>query len=72
VTNVPGDVVAGRDEVAIDGERVPVGRSFAAVATGERVVVVGSHGYVECDVNHGRGDEAFGLEPGDPVLVSTV
>jgi hypothetical protein len=32
-------------------------------------VTVGSHGYVECDVNRGRGDEAFGLGAGDPVEI---
>jgi hypothetical protein len=69
VTNVPGDAVAGRDSVRVNGESVPVGETFAAVAPGERLVTVGSHGYVECDVNRGRGDEAFGLEPGDAVVI---
>jgi hypothetical protein len=32
-------------------------------------VTVGSHGNVECDVNHGRGDEAFGVDVGDRVVV---
>ncbi len=65
VTNVPGDVLDDLETVLVDGEAVPVGRSFAAVDPGERVVTVGSHGNVECDVNRGRGDEAFGLAPGD-------
>ncbi|MFC4360093.1 S-adenosyl-l-methionine hydroxide adenosyltransferase family protein [Halobium salinum] len=67
ITNVPGDAVRGRESVSVDGERVPVGRSFAAVAPGDRLVTVGSHGYAECDVNRGRGAEAFGLAPGDAV-----
>ena len=67
ITNVPGAALPDLDSVAVNGERVPVGHSFAAVGTGERLVTVGSHGNVECDVNDGRGDEAFGLAPGDPV-----
>jgi hypothetical protein len=61
VTNVPGAFLAGRDAALVDGERAPVVDTFAAVAPGERLLTVGSHGYVECDVNRGRGDEAFGL-----------
>jgi S-adenosylmethionine hydrolase len=73
VTNVPGGALRDRDPVPdavlVNGERVPVGHSFAAVDPGERLVTVGSHGYVECDVNRGRGDEAFGLAPGDAVTI---
>ncbi|UVE48967.1 SAM-dependent chlorinase/fluorinase [Haloferax larsenii] len=69
ITNVPGEFVRGCDHVAVNGEEVPVGHTFEAVPRGERLVTVGSHGNVECDVNHGRGDEAFGLAPGDSVRV---
>ena len=69
VTNVPGEFLDGRETVAVNGERVPVGETFASVAPGERLVTVGSHGYVECDVNRGRGDDAFGLAPGDCVAL---
>lgn len=67
ITNVPGDVLADHDEATVNGERVPVGDSFAAVSEGDQLLTVGSHGYVECDVNRGRGDEAFGLATGDAV-----
>lgn len=71
ITNVPGNVLENRfgDEVAINGTAVPVERSYAAVAPGDRLVTVGSHGNVELAVNAGRGDEAFGLDPGDSVRV---
>ncbi|WP_435361258.1 SAM hydrolase/SAM-dependent halogenase family protein [Haloarchaeobius sp. DFWS5] len=69
ITNVPGDFLAGVDAVTVNGLQTPVGDTFAAVSPGERLVTVGSHGYVECDVNRGRGDEAFGLEPGDTVEI---
>ncbi len=67
VTNVPGRYLEGCDAVRANGDRVPVGDAFAAVGPGERLAVVGSHGYVELDVNQGRGDEAFALEAGDEV-----
>ncbi|WP_267642491.1 SAM hydrolase/SAM-dependent halogenase family protein [Haloarchaeobius amylolyticus] len=69
ITNVPGDFLAGASAVTVDGTRTPVGDTFAAVSEGDRLVTVGSHGNVECDVNQGRGDEAFGLAPGDTVVL---
>ncbi len=68
ITNVPGSVVDGAETVRVDGgDAVPVGETFASVPVGDRVATVGSHGNVELDVNRGRGDEAFGLTPGDGV-----
>jgi hypothetical protein len=69
ITNLPGTVLDGVDSVLVNGERVPAVESFAGVDHGERLVTVGSHGNVECDVNHGRGDEAFGIDVGDRVVV---
>jgi S-adenosylmethionine hydrolase len=54
----------------VDGDPTPVVRTFADVPPGDRLVTVGSHGYVECDVNDGRGASAFGLAPGDAVRFS--
>ena len=53
--------------VRVNGESTPVVRSYAHADAGARVVTVGSHGNVECAVNRGRGDEAFGLRVGDGV-----
>ncbi|EMA62908.1 SAM hydrolase/SAM-dependent halogenase family protein [Halorubrum lipolyticum] len=69
VTNVPGELIRGRDWVRINEELTPVAETFGAVDPGERLVTVGSHGYVECDVNDGRGDGAFDLRPGDSVRI---
>ncbi|WP_254763143.1 SAM hydrolase/SAM-dependent halogenase family protein [Natrinema marinum] len=69
ITNVPGSSLDGRERIAANGEVVPVGETFAAVPAGERLATVGSHGYVELDVNRGRGDEAFGLAAGDRVVL---
>ena len=67
ITNVPGELVRGRDWIRVDGDLTPVAETFGAVDPGERLVTIGSHGYVECDVNDGRGDGAFDLRPGDAV-----
>jgi len=69
VTNVPGGLIRGRDWVRINGDLTPVAETFGAVDPGDRLVTVGSHGYVECDVNDGRGDGAFDLRPGDEVRI---
>ncbi len=70
ITNVPGEVVEGTDELRVNGDLTPVVGTFADVPIGERLVTVGSHGYVELDVREGRGDEAFGLDLGADVLLS--
>jgi Uncharacterized conserved protein len=70
ITNIPGSVLDGRDEITVNGERVPVRDAYAALEPGERLVTVGSHGNVEFAVNQGRGDEAFGLGVGDIVELS--
>ncbi|MCQ4332151.1 SAM-dependent chlorinase/fluorinase [Natronomonas sp. F2-12] len=69
VTNVPGGILDGRETVEIDGKRRPVVPSYAHADPGTPVVTVGSHGNVECAVNRGRGEEAFGLAPGDTVRI---
>ena len=69
ITNVPGELLAGVESVTVDGVSTPVAETFAAVDRGEPLVTVGSHGYVECDVNQGRGDEYFGLTVGDSVEI---
>ncbi|MFB6111028.1 MAG: S-adenosyl-l-methionine hydroxide adenosyltransferase family protein [Halobacteriaceae archaeon] len=67
ITNIPGehlDELMGR-EVRVNGESVPVGRSYASVEPGARLVTIGSHQNVELAVNRGRGDAAFDLTVGD-------
>ncbi len=70
ITNVPGELVRDRDRVSVDDESVRVVETFASVPPGTRLVTVGSHGYVECDVNEGRGADAFDLAPGDRIRIS--
>ena len=72
ITNLPGRALDDRvgDSVRVNRDRVRVEPSYAHVDPGERVVTVGSHGNVELAVNRGRGDDAFGVEPGSPVDLS--
>jgi S-adenosylmethionine hydrolase len=67
ITNLPGEAVADRSAAVVDGRRVPVVDTFAAVDPGDPLVTVGSHGNVELDVNDGRGADWFGVAPGDAV-----
>jgi hypothetical protein len=72
VTNLPGELLDGRYDTAvrINGEPAPARRAYAAVAPGERLVCVGSHGNVELAANRERGEAAFGLAVGDRVHLS--
>ncbi|MFB6127619.1 MAG: S-adenosyl-l-methionine hydroxide adenosyltransferase family protein [Halolamina sp.] len=72
ITNLPSEVLAGVDRVAVNGTEAPAVDTFAAVDPGERLVTVGSHGNVECDVNRGRGAAAFDLAAGDEVVLRPV
>jgi S-adenosylmethionine hydrolase len=69
ITNVPGSVLDGRfgETVVVNGDRVPVARSYAHVGAGERLLTVGSHGNVELAANQGRGESVFGISVGDAV-----
>lgn len=70
VSNIPGHLISARDSVTANGIQAPVRRSYAAVEEGERLITVGSHGYVEFAVNRGRGDEGFDLQVGETVELS--
>ena len=67
ITNVPGEVLAGREEIVANETRTPVRRTYAECSPGERLVTVGSHGNVELAVNRGRGDRVFDLVTGERV-----
>ena len=72
ITNIPGPFLRPHfgDAVTVDGSRYPAAASYAAVAPGEAVVTVGSHGNVELAVNRGDGAAVFGVWAGDPVTVT--
>ncbi|NHN42374.1 SAM-dependent chlorinase/fluorinase [Halorubellus sp. JP-L1] len=69
ITNVPGRALEGVESVRVNDREVPAVATFAEVPVGQWLATVGSHGYVECDVNQGRGDRAFDLSSGDEVVL---
>ena len=71
ITNIPGMTITDRfrEDVTINGELAPARRTYATVEPGRRLVTVGSHGNVELAVNQGRGETAFDLAVGDPVVL---
>lgn len=72
ITNVSGSFVDGAfgGSIEVNGAVAPLERSYAHVDSGQRLVTVGSHGYVELAVNQGRGTEAFGLAAGADIHLS--
>ena len=70
ITNIPGEKLDGVGTAGINGESIPVVDTFDRVDRGGKLLTVGGHGYVECDINQGRGDDAFGLAPGDKIRLS--
>lgn len=70
ITNIPGGFGEFGMWVTVNGERVPVVRTYAAVDRGEPIVTVGSHGNLELAVHDGRGADAFGVSPGSSVRIS--
>ncbi|EMA51667.1 NAD operon protein [Halococcus morrhuae DSM 1307] len=74
ITNVPGEVLDDSfgDSITVNDEQAPVERSYAHVESGERLVTVGSHENVELAVNRGRGERAFDVGVGDPVVLTDV
>ncbi len=72
VTNVHRDLVGAARPRAVltrTGQVVPFGRTYADVAVGAPLALMGSAGYLEVAVNQGRGDELLGLRRGDEVQV---
>lgn len=72
ITNIPGQFLAGRygTRAHVNGESVPVARSYAHVAESSRLLTVGSHGFAELAVNGGRGDVAFDVAVGETVTLT--
>ncbi|MFB6187289.1 MAG: S-adenosyl-l-methionine hydroxide adenosyltransferase family protein, partial [Halobacteriaceae archaeon] len=71
ITNIPGSILEGHFDqtIFINGEEVPVRKTYATRPSGERLVTVGSHDNVELAVNQGRGDEAFNVTVGTEVYL---
>jgi S-adenosylmethionine hydrolase len=70
VTSARGSEVVGCLRATLAGRSVPVGATYASVAPGEALALVGSSGRVELAVRNGNARAQLGLRPGDPVLFS--
>lgn len=67
VTNIRGDRVAPSGAVRVGAHDIPLHRTFADVATGHALALVGSGGTLEIAVRDGRADSALGLARGAEV-----
>jgi len=72
ITNVPEAVLAGQQVwlATIAGHVLPGHRTYADVAAGKPLAMVGSHGFVEVAVHQGDARRVLGAGVGDPVEVS--
>ena len=71
ITNIEGQRVEGRKwRMELGSHHLQGQRTYGDVATGEPVVLIGSHGWVEIAVNGGSAREYFGVNPGETVTLS--
>jgi S-adenosylmethionine hydrolase len=66
VTNL---VMAHATEVRVGDRLIPLGRTYAEVAQGEPVALVGSSGLIEIAVRDGSAASSLGLSRGTTVSV---
>jgi S-adenosylmethionine hydrolase len=68
--NVLTNLVSRRAvSVRVNGRTVPVARTYADVAAGELVALVGSSGFIELAVRDGSASTALGAVSGDAVVL---
>lgn len=67
VTNVPAARLAGVRAVRIAGQTAPLLRTYADVAAGQLVALVGSYGLLEVAANGGDAARATGCGRGAPI-----
>jgi S-adenosylmethionine hydrolase len=70
VTNITGDQLIGRSVVELAGREIPVVRTYADVAPGEALALVGSGGRLEIAVRNGHAARVLGLARGSRVILS--
>jgi len=72
VTNIPEAVLANHPVwlATIVGHMLPGHRTYADVAPGKALALVGSHGFIEVAVHRGDARQLLGAKAGDPVEVS--
>jgi S-adenosylmethionine hydrolase len=71
ITNIQGGMLSGNYKVMLEGEKVPLGRTFAHVPLGSPITYIGSLGFLEIGVNKGRADIYFKAIIGSKVRVES-
>ncbi|HEY1546313.1 MAG TPA: SAM-dependent chlorinase/fluorinase [Kofleriaceae bacterium] len=66
ISDLPADDAG--DAIAIAGRRLPIGRGYDSVATGELLAYIGSARTIEIAVRDGRADRALDAPRGTPVV----
>jgi S-adenosylmethionine hydrolase len=66
ISDLPADDAV--DAIAVAGHRLPIGRDYASVATGELIAYVGSARTIEIAVRDGRADRVLDAPRGTPVV----
>lgn len=70
ITTLPGcRVLAQGWQIRVGNQVIPMGLTFSSVSPGERVALIGSHGWVEIAVNQGHAGQSLGLSVGDPITL---
>lgn len=75
ISNIPGEwLVDGRQWVATIAGRANIAlvRTYASVAPGAPLMLIGSHGYVELAVNRGSAAEVLGVTLGATLCLQPV
>ncbi len=67
LTDVPATACPAAKQATLRGRTVPTGRTYADVAPGEPVALVGSNGRWEIAVRDGSAAEEFLIDDGAPV-----
>lgn len=71
IANIQGGMFSGNDKVKLEGQEVPLGRTFADAPPGYPIAYVGSLGFLEIGVNQGRADTHFKALVGSKVRVES-
>ena len=71
VTNIPQSYVEGKNWILeIRGRKIQARETYSDVKVGEKLSLIGSHGWVEVAVNSGNARLELGIELGDKVQIS--
>jgi S-adenosylmethionine hydrolase len=74
ITNIPGELMLKKfdygDNLRIKNINMPLVHTFADVTSGEPLILIGSHGYLEISVNAGSAAGLLGIGTGDTLKIN--